>query len=184
MVIAVCGPWGSGKTSFINFVEHFVNNGDGPRRPKILHFNPWWFSGHEDLVRRFFAVLEAFFAGRRIRVMKLCAQIAQFAEAVGDAPVLYASAGRTLAKLLRGKHRDVAELRSKLEQTLTTQDPVLVVIDDVDRLTCEEIRDLFQLIKAVAGLPNILYLVAMHRDLVAEALGKIQSAGGLGTSTK
>lgn len=29
IVLAVCGPWGVGKTTFINFVEHFI--GDGSR---------------------------------------------------------------------------------------------------------------------------------------------------------
>ncbi|MBA3376655.1 MAG: hypothetical protein H0U00_12750 [Actinobacteria bacterium] len=40
-VIAVCGPWGSGKTSLINLVIEELASDDGVT---VLRFNPWLFS--------------------------------------------------------------------------------------------------------------------------------------------
>lgn len=48
--------------------------------------------------------------------------------------------------------------------------PILVVMDDIDRLTPEEIRTLFQVVKANADLPNMVYLLFFDRDLVEKAL--------------
>jgi predicted KAP-like P-loop ATPase len=49
---------------------------------------------------------------------------------------------------------------------------LLIVIDDVDRLSPKEIRAVFQLIKANADFPNFVYLVLFQRDKVEQALGK------------
>lgn len=57
MVIGLYGPWGSGKTTLVNFVRHYLNAMAEDARPLVLEFNPWWFSGTEDLTRKYFAQL-------------------------------------------------------------------------------------------------------------------------------
>lgn len=47
---------------------------------------------------------------------------------------------------------------------------MLVVIDDIDRLTGAEIRAVFQLIKANADFPRFIYLVLFQRSIVERAL--------------
>ena len=49
--VGVFGPWGSGKTSFINLARRTFKCKGVP----VLDFNPWLFSGAEQLVERFFA---------------------------------------------------------------------------------------------------------------------------------
>jgi predicted KAP-like P-loop ATPase len=46
-------------------------------------------------------------------------------------------------------------------------------LDDVDRLSTEEIRLLFQLIKANADFPNLVYLLLFQRDIVEKSLEAI-----------
>lgn len=41
IVVGVLGPWGSGKTSFINLARNEFEKAEVP----ILDFNPWMFSG-------------------------------------------------------------------------------------------------------------------------------------------
>ena len=53
--VGVFGPWGSGKTSFI----HLARREFEQARIPVLDFNPWLFSGAEQLVERFFAELSA-----------------------------------------------------------------------------------------------------------------------------
>jgi predicted KAP-like P-loop ATPase len=52
MVIAVTGPWGCGKTSVLRLIERRLR-----ADAVVLHFNPWLFSGAEQLVLRFFSEL-------------------------------------------------------------------------------------------------------------------------------
>jgi hypothetical protein len=54
---------------------------------------------------------------------------------------------------------------------------VLVVVDDVDRLTAEEVKLLFQLIKANSDFPNLIFLVLFERRIVEDCLEKTIRAG-------
>ena len=53
VMVGVFGPWGSGKTSFVNLARTEFEREKLP----VLDFNPWMFSGAEQLVERFFAEL-------------------------------------------------------------------------------------------------------------------------------
>ena len=62
LVIAIFGTWGSGKTTLLKFIEHYINQKPEVEQPIIVHFNPWWFSGHEDLAKRFFDQMQSILA--------------------------------------------------------------------------------------------------------------------------
>ena len=75
---------------------------------------------------------------------------------------------------------DVLELKRELAQTLIDQGRrLLVVIDDIDRLSEGEVAELFAVVKALADLPNVLYLLAFDRDQVANALRDRSGQSGL-----
>jgi hypothetical protein len=52
------------------------------------------------------------------------------------------------------------------------QGPIVIVIDDIDRLTSSEIRDVFRLVRLTASFPNIVYVVAFDRQRVEQALSE------------
>jgi len=61
--------------------------------------------------------------------------------------------------------KSLATLKKELSnQLLELPAPLLVVIDDIDRLTANEIALLFQLVKTNANFPNIIYLLLFQRD--------------------
>jgi predicted KAP-like P-loop ATPase len=55
VVVGVLGPWGSGKTSFINLTRAYLEG----LAVVVLDFNPWMFSGAEQLVESFFVEVSA-----------------------------------------------------------------------------------------------------------------------------
>ena len=67
-------------------------------------------------------------------------------------------------------------LRKELKQL---EFPILVVIDDLDRLTKEEIKLMVQLVKANANFPNIIYLLLFQKDVIASALEDISGSSGV-----
>jgi predicted KAP-like P-loop ATPase len=75
--------------------------------------------------------------------------------------------GKASGRSLNELKRDVAQELRDLPQ------PILVVVDDVDRLVQDEIRLLFQLIKANGDFPNLVYLVLAQRESVVKALEQI-----------
>ena len=69
------------------------------------------------------------------------------------------------------KKDEVVAALSKLDR------PIVVVIDDLDRLPAEEIRTMIQTIKAVADFPRITYLLAYDRSIIARALAADEESG-------
>lgn len=177
VVVGVLGPWGSGKTSFVNLARaHFEAEGVA-----VLDFNPWMFSGAEQLVESFFVELSA--------QLKLCSGLAELGKdleeygetfsGMGWLPLVgpWLERGRTaskvLAKVLQRRKEGVGARRAKVEQALgALERPLVVVLDDIDRLTTAEIRDIFKLVRLTANFPNVIYIVAFDRLRVEEALGE------------
>ena len=76
------------------------------------------------------------------------------------------------AKSLEDQKQELAGLLARLPQ------PLLVVIDDIDRLTTDEILQVFQLVKANADFPRLIYLLLFEREVVAKALNQISGDKG------
>jgi len=184
LVIALYGPWGSGKSTVLGYVQHFMEQRSGGDQPVLVKFNPWWFSGQENLARAFLGQLQAVLPAKSERFRKLGDLLGDFAEGIGgliDLSGMTGGAGSKLGKLLglitKRKPKDVPALKSEISKILLeAKQRILVVIDDIDRLTPEETRQLFTVIKALADFPNVVYLLAFDRDVAAQA---IEQQGGL-----
>ena len=65
----------------------------------------------------------------------------------------------------------VNRLRDNVVHALDGRDkPVVIVLDDVDRLSASEIRDIFKLVRLTASFPNLIYIVPCDRHRVERAL--------------
>jgi hypothetical protein len=75
--------------------------------------------------------------------------------------------------------RSLEERRSDLEKELNTRTtPVVVIIDDIDRLPADRVALMFQLIKAMADLPKFVYLLLFQRDTVEKCLDRVGNDDG------
>jgi predicted KAP-like P-loop ATPase len=178
-VIAIYGPWGSGKTTLLNFVNHYLSHANENEQLVVVSFNPWWFSGHEDLTIRFFYQLQAILSKGKFSMNDLTKQMADFADIVSDIPIPYASTGKAVSKIIRARQKDVNELKNNISKSLKEQNKkILVTIDDIDRLTPEEIRQIFRVVKAIADFPNIIYLMAFDKMIAIKALSEQNGLSG------
>ena len=189
LVIGIYGPWGSGKTTLLNFIRHYLDLEPEAERPSVMEFNPWWFSGAEDLTRRFFEQLLIFLGKKREGSDELRNSLADLGELVSKAPPipLPAFAGASIgikllgpaSRLLRPVKRDIVKLRDDLARHLRSQKKKLViVVDDIDHLTADETRELFRLVKSVANFPNTIFILSFDREATARALDKFQEGKG------
>lgn len=179
LVLAVYGSWGSGKSTLLNFIIHNLEQKPNNEQPIIVRFNPWWFSGEEALTKQFFNQLQAVLVNKlKSGAKKLSKNIANFADTISEAPLPYAKSGKVVSKLL-GQRQDVYQLKKEIEKILLKQHKrILIVIDDIDRLTAEEIRQLFRVIKAAANFPNVIYLLLFDKEVVIKALEEAQGIPG------
>lgn len=194
-VVAVNGPWGSGKSSLKRMIKEFLEVEES--NLTFLDLNPWQFESTDQLIRQFFSDLPtALSVGlSRQESWKVRKQMLEYASAVAQiasvgtaatAPILgpmlttvskgLKSAGDALktasgAPTVGRSEGSLQQLKDALFEDLShIKKPVLVVIDDIDRLEPNEVRLIFRVLKAVADFPNVSYLVLYQRDRVERAL--------------
>jgi predicted KAP-like P-loop ATPase len=56
LIIGIHGPWGSGKTTCLNFLASELSSKEKP--PVIVRFNPWNFSTGDQLILMFFGEIK------------------------------------------------------------------------------------------------------------------------------
>ncbi len=204
LVIALYGSWGSGKTTVLNFVQKSLEelqedqklpsepakalskSGKQPTKVVIVPFNPWWFSGREDLVRAFFLTVSAALEAAKYptpisEAFKKLGQVAArlpIPTGLGPTTQDVAKWGEVVQQLL-GDPQELAKQKESVGELLRKQDQRLVItIDDIDRLSSDEIIDLFRVVKSIADLPRITYLLSFDKTAVAEILkGKLGVSG-------
>ncbi|GAA5316352.1 MAG: KAP family P-loop domain protein [Candidatus Pelagadaptatus aseana] len=177
-MLALYGPWGSGKSTVLSYVRHYLEQRPTEEQPVVVMFNPWWFSGQENLAQAFLGQLQAVLPAKSDKFKKLGGLLGDFAESVGgliDLSGMTGGAGGKVGKLIgmlgKKKPKDVPALKSEICKILDEAGKrILIVVDDIDRLTPEETRQLFTVIKALADFPNVIYLLAFDREVASEAI--------------
>jgi predicted KAP-like P-loop ATPase len=177
-VMGVAGPWGSGKTSLLELITRGISESE---TGYVVRFDPWLFSSSEELVLRFLREVQAQL-GRTGKLGEVAAQIGEYAQILAPVSALvgvpWLAAPLSIpARALRRRQKKQAEVsaqqqREKVATVLGSLDRrLVVVIDDLDRLTPEEVRDVVRLVKLVADFPNTTYVLAYDQQRVACALG-------------
>ncbi|MBN2310662.1 MAG: hypothetical protein JXR94_16945 [Candidatus Hydrogenedentes bacterium] len=110
---------------------------------------------------------------------------AAFFLAVLSAPKWLAGVCRDVAESVglsaTAERKTLVQLKRELAESLREREaPLLVVMDDIDRLSTTEIKSLFQLVKANADFPNVVYFLLFQRDIVEKALDDDTSGQGRG----
>lgn len=192
-VVGLTGAWGLGKSSIISMTAERLGE---LKKVVPVVYNPWLFSGRDDLLEGFFGELrQSLNRSMGDRSKDLRNQIdkywgalsfaAKVGAAASDAVALggAASAGiQNIDSLKPGQAPVLSALeeRKALEKKLATSKVApVILIDELDRLESSEVRAIAQLIKAIGEIEGISYLVAYEPRRVAEALGTGSGAAQL-----
>ncbi|WP_103341084.1 KAP family P-loop NTPase fold protein [Amycolatopsis sp. CA-126428] len=172
-VMALIGPWGSGKSSILELSKNVLE--DRSENWTIVNYNPWLFSDIESLLQNYFNTLSSALPEKRGKVARK--KLATYAEALSPLGKLTSLAGfdasgmtKKAAEILRGDN-SIDKRKQDLEQALEDYDQkILVIIDDIDRLQPQELLLVFKLIRLIGRLPNIYYILAYDEHTVIDAL--------------
>ena len=185
--IGLYGEWGSGKTSLVNMVIEAVEDIDSSAI--VLRFNPWLCTDPKQLITQFFKQMATAIKLKKPKAEKAWELIDQYADVfeaaslIPGAGTLIAAVGKTLAKeaneRVEQRTKDLQESKNQIVNKMMEENiKIIVSIDDIDRLSEEEIIAVFQLVKALADFPNTVYVLAFDYDVVVHALSKVQYGDG------
>jgi predicted KAP-like P-loop ATPase len=198
IVFALYGEWGSGKTSVKNLLKRKLFS-RGDKAPRPIEFNPWAFSGQNQVLEAFFSEIGKAIgdkasdkeAGEKFKKMGAYLSFgAKSVKALHLSMDLFGIPGSKLfgmlgeqleggSKSAREFGEDIGTVSSdsleKVQQDLhealkKITRPFLIILDDLDRLTAEQLLVMFQIVKLNANLPHVNYLLLMDAETIINRL--------------
>ncbi len=188
IVVALFGNWGKGKTSILNIaishIEKKTKTWRKAKRPIIIRFNPWNFSDQDSLLLSFFkqlfSAIHPYISTAKKNFKREINGLAKALGAFEKMPIFGSSIGTTRDVInLIASEETLDSLRGNVDKYFRSlKNKIIIVVDDIDRLTDREIAQIFQLIKINANFPNTIYLTAFDRDVVEMALSSESGVSG------
>ncbi|WP_411575696.1 KAP family P-loop NTPase fold protein [Streptomyces mutabilis] len=182
-VAGLIAPWGAGKsTTLAMIVEGLKEHEITPWT--VVDLNPWLYSDVDSLQLGFFVALrealpsDAKWNRTRERIGNFFTAISPAGKVNGLAGVDASSALEAFGQWVAG---DVSAnaLKEKAESKLSElEKPILFVMDDLDRLTPEELLMVFKLVRLVGRLPNIYYLLSYDEKTLLDLIQQTNIASG------
>ena len=189
LVVSIEGAWGSGKTSALAMIEEILNQPGFAHQPLIVHFNPWLVGEKHALLRHFLSRIAGVInlSDHSRDGKKVAKEIKAYSKAFdlvklipGAEPwtsmikSVFDAAGDTTGSIAEYKTPDIEAYKQKVEEALRKfQWPIIVFIDDIDRLFPNEVFEMVRIIKAVGELPHVGYVLAWDSAYVSSALEKL-----------
>ena len=179
LVIGLMGEWGCGKTSILNLTFSEIKK--EKENWICIDFNPWYFTNQDNLTLQFFNRLlnELKFSDNLTKKAK--DTLFKFMKGISfSATLKFLSANLDLDKVLKQEEfekfnslkQDLIDIFSNLDYK------IIISIDNIDRLTDEEIQQIFLLVKSLADFPNVIYILSFDQNVVFKTLNKLQVYSG------
>ncbi|AMB59791.1 hypothetical protein AWU67_14030 [Microterricola viridarii] len=176
-VFGLIGAWGSGKTTVIASLEEQLSSAGW----RIHNFNPWLYSDADSLRWGFLSELRDVvppgdrWADSHANIDRLSRAIVPIAKL---ANVLGPDFGGAAEHLFNPERVSATKLRETVaEQLVELLEPVLIVLDDLDRLSSAELLEVFKLVRFVGRLPNIYYLLCYDEKTLIDLLENTDLVG-------
>lgn len=167
--IALVGPWGNGKSSILDLVKNEIHLSELDRQSNLfVNFLPYLNHKEEEIINEFFILLSNQLSKYDGEIAN---QILNYSQKITD---LYNSKSITdfVSKpysILSNKA--AKELYEKINESLARiNKKIIVFIDDLDRLSGNEIIQILKLIRNTANFKNTIFVVAMDKDYVLQRL--------------
>lgn len=170
-VININESYGYGKTSFLQILNKQLEAQNQPYH--IIDFRPWLCDNDQAIIKEFFTLLCIKLKEYGINddmnqyLALLLEESSQFSPWWAKIPL------SLFSKAI--KPYTLKETHDKIRATLTSIDrPIIITIDDVDRLHEKELIAVLKLIRDTADFPNIFYILAAdnaHLEVMLERQG-------------
>ena len=194
LVIGLQGPWGCGKTSVVNLICNELNDND---KFVVSKFNSWLTSDKASLIAEFFNVfIEKLNESEESMSTSVChmadqtiLRIKKYASNILQSTTIDTkfnanpfNPASVDVKFDFGKifnNQTMTYQKNEVDKLMNSNDKFnIFFIDDIDRLSEEEISILFQIIKNIADFHKVIYVLCYDIDIVVSALDVVHRNRG------
>lgn len=174
-VIGIEGAWGSGKSSIANLVISRLKE----EKISTVEFSPWLVGNRDAMIVELFKALRVALKTepKALEALKKFSDVAARLSPLATLADEWGVPGSKLA----GKALDAAsseagrfssESMGKAKAAITSalenlDSPVVIFVDDLDRLDPTEAVEVLRLVRAVTDFPNVIYILAYDLEVLA-----------------
>lgn len=155
--LGITGDWGSGKSTFLDVLEEKIK-----KDAIVVKFKPWMCRTPEQVTKDFFASLRHQLSPKYSTLSQPIKKYAKHINSLSFSPnsIISFNMSTINDESLYVQKKYLSEKFAKLSR------PVVVFIDDIDRLERDEIFEVLRLIRNTADLSNMIYIVAYDKEYV------------------
>lgn len=179
VVFGLSGPWGSGKTSLLNMITEELTAEAG--HWAVARFTPWATSDASGMLEEFYTSLVQALPAKKSKHVKRA--LGLVAQVTAPAAALIPYAGQSAAELSRMAAAALTTKPSWPEafteasnRLKTLRLPILMVVDDIDRLQAEELLILLKVVRLLGRFPGVQYILAYDDETLLRALSTTRDA--------
>lgn len=163
--LGIIAPWGTGKTSYLNLLEHHLNDDNFI----IVKFNPRHSYSTKNIQEDFF---EDLFSELKTYDSRFSSSFKDYLKAINiinDSKII---------PFLLDIHKiwNKESEKEKINHAIRKLNKrIVVVIEDFDRLLSDEIIEVFKLIDGNASFTNLIFITAYDKKHINDIIGKAYS---------
>ena len=166
--ILLSESFGIGKTSFLFQIKKAIKEEEYKNKIIYVEFRPWLCEKPETIITEFFSTLHQELSKHFVLPKELFSSYLSLL--VEKAPNTYYSfmlKSLYRKKSLSEEHDRIMEFLKQINR------PILISIDDVDRLHDDEVKVVLNLIRDTADFPNLFYIVAADKKNLCLSLERL-----------
>lgn len=162
--VGISSEWGSGKTVFLEMIENEMKDSF-----LIIKFNPWNSNDANHIVRDYFNLLKDSLSPYNSKLANPLSKYMKVLSNIKFKDTFFESTKNLF--LNNSSDNNINTLKDNVEECiLQLKKPVVVFIDDLDRLKDDELFEVLKLIRTTAQFKNMVYIVAFDRGYTANML--------------
>ncbi|MEQ8573275.1 MAG: P-loop NTPase fold protein, partial [Fulvivirga sp.] len=162
--IGISSRWGTGKTSFKNLLSRHLKE---QHRDKVIvfEFNPWISQSADKIISDFFSLFKQVLSNYIFNINYIVNSYLKGLNLKGQLGFRLFNSFLTYSEW-----DESSKLNSLNESIKTTRRKVIVLVEDVDRLSSDEIKGVFKLIRTVANFRNTFFVVGYDQKYIKDTL--------------
>ena len=166
--ILLSESFGIGKTSFLCQMKKAIRGGEYQKKIIYVEFRPWLCEKTETMITEFFSVLHQELNRHFILPTGMFSSyLSLLVEKVPDSYYSFMFKSLYKKKTLTTEHDRIMTFLKQINR------PIVISIDDVDRLHDDEVKLMLNLIRDTADFPNLFYIIAADKKNLCLSLERL-----------
>lgn len=166
--ILLSESFGIGKTSFLCQMKKAIRRGEYQKKIIYVEFRPWLCEKTETMITEFFSALHQELNRHFILPTGMFSSyLSLLVEKVPDSYYSFMLKSLYKKKTLTTEHDRIMTFLKQIDR------PIVISIDDVDRLHDDEVKLMLNLIRDTADFPNLFYIIAADKKNLCLSLERL-----------